>query len=733
MKRSKQFGLYPLVTKRKRQTTIDNITIQSEHESDSITKSHDIDNENNDEAYTSDAFCKVVLPDCWSVEQYNYFCKRYEWLEVRHGRLGCKMCEKIKSLGIEQKKHMHISSQWKNFAIKCYGESKLVQQASLRKKMKEHDESQSHSKVVSMLKAKEQISIVKYEQNKDEILQTVRIFNIVYSLIKSNKPLSDVFREIELHEKNGIDCGLKSISHHTINMITTNIVNHIACELRKEIFGKLIAQKSKICIIVDEILLMSVYTLIIYLRCEAKEAESPINIFVDVIEIYSKSVSNIVDKLLKCLESHGFDEGYLKANLIAFCYDGSSATMGRESGVAANIFSKFSGIILWPCLSHKLKLILEDAIRNINEVNHFKIFFDKLYALYHQSYKNQNELNAIAYDLGVQINKIPQSHQYWSSCNLDAALEVWKNYPALHAYLETQTEWQGLKERLESTNFITNLALTIDILQQLTYLSEALQESNASIALGDRLVKKTIRVLQAMKDDKGEYELKVADIIKSDTYRYIPFNHEDGKIKLLPKLQLYQNVIDQMKMLLISSANSNVISFNEHETTKTSDELLNCFRLLESETWPNDTFTPWLEGEEKLMILNQQIKFDIPVKDFRDYIDNVDLKWKAIPKTVIRAKKIVKIVAVGTAEVERGFDVMNSIIMKERNSLLVHNTSNLMCIKILGKPIDRFNAEPFVESWLKNHHISTYDLSNLRHNVIKKYNQNEETVWKLLT
>ena len=49
----------------------------------------------------------------------------------------------------------------------------------------------------------------------------------------------------------------------------------------------------------------------------------------------------------------------------------------------------YPNIILWHCLNHRLKLILDDSVNDIKQMNHFKIFMDKIYTIFHQSNKNQ--------------------------------------------------------------------------------------------------------------------------------------------------------------------------------------------------------------------------------------------------------------------------------------------------------------------------------------------------------
>jgi len=43
-----------------------------------------------------------------------------------------------------------------------------------------------------------------------------------------------------------------------------------------------------------------------------------------------------------------------------------------------------------------LELAVGDVVGEVCDINHFKIFMDKLYTIFHQSPKNQNELKKAA-------------------------------------------------------------------------------------------------------------------------------------------------------------------------------------------------------------------------------------------------------------------------------------------------------------------------------------------------
>jgi len=214
--------------------------------------------------------------------------------------------------------------------------------------------------------------------------------------------------------------------------------------------------------------------LIIFLKIKDCDV-SPI-IFFDLIELEGQGAEQIYASLLKSLLDGGFDNEYLSNNLIAFCSDGASVMLGRNSGVGTRLKNDYPNIILWHCLNHHLELILNDSVNDIKQVNHFKIFMDKIYTIFYQSNKNQMQLFKISKMLGQQILKIGRVlGPRWGACCLRSALAVWRAYPTLYKYFSSEAKHSGMAARLCNKHFLEKLALMIDILQEISLLSNALQ------------------------------------------------------------------------------------------------------------------------------------------------------------------------------------------------------------------------------------------------------------------
>lgn len=671
---------------------------------------------------TGNEFPESTLPDCWSTKQGDDFKKKYDGLFVHNKKLGCNYCAKFDSTNT---KGTHVSAEWKSCSIEASGKDKTVRQASLRKKLKEHFSSKAHQICCQQIRDREKEVFGKCldKMNEKYIRSTCKVFNTVYSMAKRCRPFSDIEDEIALQVKNGLDVGIGLHSRKTAVKIT----DHIASEIKKELFTKIINKDLKICVIIDEASTISCKsTLIIFLKVEDSDV-SP-TIFLDLVELEAQDAETIYISLLRSLHGAGFDNEYLKKNLVAVCSDGASVMLGRKSGVSARLEKVFPNIIIWHCLSHRLQLVLDDSVADIKQVNHFKIFLDKIYAMFHQSNKKQTELFNISQELGLEIIKIGRVlGPRWAACSLRSALAVWRAYPALFRYFSTDKKYSGMANRLGNKFFLDDLAIMIDILQEMSLLSNALQARNVNIARAEKLIQRSILAFEMLKNNQGIFEKKVETIIKSDAFKDINFT-ENRMYGNLPRIKLLEALITNMKSRLMHCDCDHSKSTNSVHNLDMVYELVN---LLEPDSWKiEEVVVPWKAAEEKLGAFQTLFNFEINVNDFRDFCQNVleNQQHYKIPETVAKAKNILGTIAVSSAEAERGFSTMNIILSDKRSRLTVPNVANLITINRIGLPLEAWDACPSVKSWLRkcNHTADDVRVKKAKSTV---FDSNQQAIW----
>ena len=297
----------------------------------------------------------------------------------------------------------------------------------------------------------------------------------------------------------------------------------MAKDIRGQIFSTAMTEDLKVCVIVDEASTTSSNpVLIVYVKSENCKL-SP-TIFLELVELEGKGAETIHRYLLKCLHNVGFTMEYLQRNLIAFCSDGASVMLGRSSGVGVRLMKECSNIIIWHCLNHRLQLVLDGFVKEIKQINHFKIFMDKIYAIFHQSNKNQMELYSISEQLGQEILKIGRVlGPRWAACSLRAAQAVWRDYAVLHEFFSSNTNFAGMANRMSNKYVVNDLALMLDLLQEIFLLSNALPARSVSLPTAEKVIKRTINAFEILEKGRGQHEKQIDAKIASDNFKKIDF------------------------------------------------------------------------------------------------------------------------------------------------------------------------------------------------------------------
>lgn len=666
-----------------------------------------------------------IIPDCWTAYQYKEFQRKYDGLVVGDKTIGCSHCSKVSSDDISFKAvGVRVSKEWQTSKVFAIGANKVNQQASLRKKMSRHFNSDTHREVVKLLKKKNSgntgdlINCVD-QMNENQHNTTSRVFRTVYNLAKNNRPMADIEQQVRLQQLNGIDMGVGLHSRQT----ATRIVEHIGLEIKKNMFDKVINRNSKISIIIDEASTVSCKpVLIVFVKFEARDY-SPVAFF-DLVELEKQDSQSIYSTLLKSLSQGGFTMEYLRKNLVGFCSDGASVMLGRKSGVGARLKKDFPNIVLWHCLNHRLQLALDDAVRDIKQLNHFKFFMDKLYSLFHQSNKNQLQLSSISTELDLEVRKIGRIlGPRWAACSLRSAMAVYKDYPALVKMFSEEEKFNGLASRLLNLNFFKDLCIMIEILQELNVLSTGLQARSTTLPKAEKLIKRTLNALEMLKTSKGKFETGMDDILGSDALKGYNFYTSKNFITL-PRQALLEAVMKNLRNRLL-------IENNSVSTSSVFETSLDIFNLLEPSTWDLEKVqVPWKDAEEKLDDLSRVLHYEIDINDFRDYVESVIKNSDIIPDSIRKAKDIMQTFPISSAEAERGFSLMNLIATDIRNSISTHNICYLISIVMLGQPLELWDPTPHVKTWLRNHH--TADDPRLKRGLKTDYSENQRAIWNFV-
>ncbi|UYV63152.1 hypothetical protein LAZ67_2003299 [Cordylochernes scorpioides] len=520
--------------------------------------------------------------------------------------------------------------------------------------------------------------------------ENIKLFRTAYNIAKTNRPYSDYENHITLQTLNGIKLGSTLHSRYS----ATQIINHIACEMRKMLVAKILSTNSKITILIDESTTLSnKSTLVIFLKAYLG-GESIDYIFFDLCELQCQDSENIEKELLNTLYKHGLNEEYLKENWIAIATDGASVMVGRHSGVVTRLKQKFPKLFAWHCLNHRLELSVGDTIKEVRGINHFKAFMDKLYSLYSQSPKNCRALEEACHELGTRFAKVGRILGVrWISSSFRTIKTVWESYESLHHHFKSSTyldsTYQGLLRRLESPEFILDLGLMYDTLQEMSMLSLELQSRTTTLQKAEHIIKRTIRVIESFKTSPGEKSLLALEAAENLVFRSVTLV-PNAKIIPIDRKKILLSIIEKLKLRLCTESNED------------NEQLIKDISALEPNNFDAENVR---YGEVEMRRICRRFNLDEMkcINGLRDFVDDEN----NVPETLQPFFRAISTLPCSTAECERGFSLMNDIITNLRTSLLISNVSNLMFINSNGPPIEMFQPKKYVQSWLLHHRSST--------------------------
>lgn len=635
-------------------------------------------------------------PECWTLLQKKDFCERNDWLYVKNKMLGCKVCRDVGSLAIEKQKVMKISVEWANGKISHFGESRKQQLMSLRKKIYEHKESAAH-KACQKIKSEAKNETIKSEA-KNKTLE--KVFRIAYKVAKKNQSFNDFKDEINVQELNGLDTGYLL---HSANACV-NIVSHIANEMRKSLIDNIVNSKYKILLLIDELTTVSnTTTLMVIVRVVLPDLSAPVSIFLDLIELSDVTAGGILNSLMSLLERLGLSEDYLKEYLLSVTCDGAAVVFGARTVVTRLMQEKFPAVVFWHCASHRLELSVGDTVSNVAGVNRFKSFMDKLYVTYHASPTNARELQECAPTLELQLLKIGRIlSTRWVASSFCTVLAVWQDFEALvHHFQEAKEDsrrsntdhflYESLLRKITSCEFVLDLGLMCDALQELSKLNLDLQEINIDLYKAHRRIKDTADLLEERIENPGPYYSMSLQSQKNMKFKGIELHKNEKHSPAISASAFYKSLKEAIGKCLLEGDDA---------------DLPECAKILDSKNWPENPGKHQTFGEAEIRKLAHKFCLNErkAVCGFREY-----LQENKIPDILLPLKRSLSTIAISSSECERCFSEMNSIVT---SSMLVKTTSALMFIRLVGPPLTQFNPRKYVDSWLLQGHHSAVNTNN---------------------
>ena len=273
--------------------------------------------------------------------------------------------------------------------VRSSGNNTKTKKASLRNTMKKHNDSKAHqaAKRTLNLRVKETWKTCSSQVSAKDVCTSEKIFRSVYFLAKSNRPFSDHPEICQLQRLNGIDLGVTLHSRYS----ATSIVETISHVMRANLCRFITDHQMKLSVLLDESTTVSRKSAIVmYIRVSSLDFtgwkdSGAITFPQELAELDALDAQTITSAFLALFAKHGFNDKYIKANLIGACSDGASTMLGSRSGVLTRLKQQFPRVQLWHFVSQKLtgnRRFCKGSKRNQLHAN---FHGQALLSLFHQS------------------------------------------------------------------------------------------------------------------------------------------------------------------------------------------------------------------------------------------------------------------------------------------------------------------------------------------------------------
>ena len=213
----------------------------------------------------------------------------------------------------------------------------------------------------------------------------------------------------------------------------------------------------------------------------------------------------------------------------------------------------------------QIRISGSDTITAVDGTQPIEDLFSTIYTIYSQSAKLQRELKNIAAELDVQLRKVDKIlTTRWVASSSRVVESFWRNYPALYKHFcklsqsndKHKATYAGLAKRMETIEFVEDVAIMKDCLGQLSILSESLQKDCITLLKASDYLQWTINALEKIKDSletKYEFRNIYDSSVEFKGMELKSFQSRTG-YKSFNRKQFLQALIDNLGRRMIDSS-----------------------------------------------------------------------------------------------------------------------------------------------------------------------------------
>jgi len=263
----------------------------------------------------------------------------------------------------------------------------------------------------------------------------------------------------------------------------------------------------------------------------------------------------------------------------------------------------------------------------------------------------------------------------WVASSCRTVKAIWKSYKAFHTHFTNKmddahvdakgkSKFAGMKKKLENPNFIHNLDLMYDALEELADLSLALQKASITLPVANKLIARQVEVFMARKESDSEYHNETCKAVALGNFEGVAVGTAAGKEPLINKCQFYQALADSTAIRLLPESEK---------------ALCKAVEVLDVTAVANEVPPEYGDTELKLLCKKFGLGFSEAKNAYRDFKESGD---KVLADSLRKVMHFVDTILVSTVECERGFSRMNLVCTNLRSRLSVKHTSSLMFIAV---------------------------------------------------
>jgi len=157
----------------------------------------------------------------------------------------------------------------------------------------------------------------------------------------------------------------------------------------------------------------------------------------------------------------------------------------------------------------------------------------------------------------------------WVASSWRAVKVVWKIFPTLYKHLynasndsnrdsKTKNKYIGLLKTLASPEFVNDLAIMCDVLQELSNLSIELQSRTITLMQAEQSIKRCIRVITSFKTNNDDYMHQAEIAIKDMKFKNIDLT-SNKKMISTNKNQFLTSIGNNLQSRLLDNDGENKI------------------------------------------------------------------------------------------------------------------------------------------------------------------------------